>query len=317
MKDDLPRRVSRARQRRRTGVVERARSSNAVFREERLGTASGALALGAGILLGACSLVLEADRQQCETDADCSRLGPDFEDTVCVEALCRTRPDPRWDCLDREPTALAAPVPELVRVTVPVIDVVTGEQVPGVEVMACGGLDGECVMPLAAGVTNPRGESELRLPGGFNGYLRCQAPSIFPTLYFFGAPLTEDSTAVVNVVTPAVVQGLDAQDADVTVPGRSRVVVDVLDCTGAPAAGVRVSIPEGDSATIVGYMVDGLYPPSQMETSNSGVARILNIAEGNITIQGRLADGRAIGSAAVLTRREFVTLANLRAGQIP
>jgi hypothetical protein len=285
--------------------------------EEKPGVPIGALTWGAGILLGACSWVVDADRQQCQTDADCSRLGPDFEDGVCVEALCRSRPDPRWDCLDQGATALAAPVPERVRVIVPVVDVVTGERVPGVEVMACGGLDGECVMPLARGVTNQRGESELRLPGGFDGYLRCQAPNIFPTLYFFGAPLTEGSTALVNVVTPEVVQGLDAQAAGVTVPGRSRVVVDVLDCDGAPAAGVRVSTPEGDAATIVGYMVDGLYPPSQTETSNSGVARILNIAEGNVTINGRLADGRAIGSAAVLTRRGFVTLANLRAGPSP
>jgi hypothetical protein len=295
-----------------TAALERAPSARL-----KLGMAIGALGWCAMSLLGACSLVVDADRQQCATDADCSRLGPDFEDDVCVEALCRARPDPRWDCLDREPTALAAPVPERVRVIVPIIDVVTGEQVPGVEVMACGGLDGECVMPLATGVTDQRGESELRLPGGFNGYLRCQASNIFPTLYFFGAPLTEDSIALVNVVTPAVVQGLDARAVDVTLAGRSRVVVDVLDCTGAPAAGVRVSTPEGDSATIVGYMVDGLYPPSQAETSDSGVARILNIAEGNVTIDGRLSDGRAIGSAAVLTRQGFVTLANLRAGWLP
>jgi len=273
--------------------------------------------VAAGLLLSACSLVIDADRQQCDVDADCARLGSEFEDGVCVEALCRVRPDPRWDCLDEEPTALAVSVPERIRVIVPIVDVVTGEQVPGVEVMACGALDGECVMPLAAGVTNQRGESELQLPGGFNGYLRCQAPNIFPTLYFFGAALTEDSVALVNVVAPAVVQGLESQAVDVTVPGRSRLVVDVLDCTGAPAAGVRVSIPEGDAATIVGYNVDGLYPPSQMETSNSGVARVLNVAEGNVTITGRLADGRVIGSAAVLTRQQFVTLATLRAGQAP
>jgi len=279
--------------------------------------ALGTLACGAGLWLSACSLAVDADRQQCATDADCSRLGPAFEDGVCVDALCRTRPDPRWDCLDEEQTALDAPVPERVRVIVPIVDVVTGQRVPGVEVMACGGLDGECVMPLATSVTNQQGESDLLLPGGFNGYLRCEAPNIFPTLYFFGAPLTGDATALVNVVTPAVVQGLDSQSAEVSAPGRPVVVVDALDCTGAPAAGVRVSIPEGDSATIVSYMVDGLYPPSQTETSSSGVARILNIDEGNVTINGRLFDGRSIGSAAVLTRQGFVTLANLRAGQSP
>jgi hypothetical protein len=289
--------------------------SSEVFLEHNPGTVLRTLVLGAGTWLGACSMVVDADRQQCEIDADCSRLEPDFEAGVCVEALCRARPDPRWDCLDREPTALPAPVPERVRVIVPIVDVVSGSPVPGVEVMACGALDGECVMPLATAVTNPTGESELRLPGGFNGYLRCQAPSIFPTLYFFGAPLTADSTALVNVVTPEVVQGLEAGGA--TIPGRSRVVVDVLDCSGAPAAGVRVSVPEGDAATLVAYNVDGLYPPSQRETSSSGVARILNVVEGNVTIDAWLADGRAMGSAAVLTRQQFVTLVNLRAGQSP
>lgn len=277
----------------------------------------GAPALSAGILLGACTLVVDAERQQCESDADCSRLGPDFEDGVCVEALCRTRPDPRWDCLDREPTAVAAPPPASVRVRVSVLDVVTRGPRPAVEVRACGALDSECVTPLAIAVTHSGGEADLQLPGGFNGYLRCEAGNIFPTLYFFGAPLTESSTALVSVVSTAVVEGLDAQSADVSAPGRPVVVVDALDCTGAPAAGVRVSVPEGNSTTIVGYMVDGLYPPSQMATSSSGVARILNIEEGNVTINGRLTDGRSIGSAAVLTRQGFVTLANLRAGQSP
>lgn len=274
----------------------------------------GALALGATALLGGCTLAVDAGRQQCTVDADCTRLEPSLEDGACVDALCRPRPDPRWDCLDDE-LAFFAPLPEQVRVRVPVVNVVTGAPVAGVEVLACAALDGECVMPLASALTGPGGESELRLPGGFNGYLRCQAPSIFPTLYFFGAPLTVDSNAPVSVVSPAVVEGLDREAAEVTIPGRSRIVVNVLDCTGAPAAGVRVSVPEGDESTIVGYMVDGLYPPSQTETSASGVARILNIAGGNVTVNGQLADGRVLGSAAVLTREGFVTLANLRAGQ--
>ena len=39
--------------------------------------------------------------------------------------------------------------------------------------------------------------------------------------------------------------------------------------------------------------------------------------EGYVTINGRLADGRTIGSAAVLTLQGFVTLANLRATYNP
>lgn len=277
---------------------------------------SRTLALCAILGLGGCSLVVDADRQQCETEADCSRLGPDLEDGVCVDALCRTRPDPRWDCLE-EPVAFVPPAQARVRVVVPIVDAVTNQAVPGVEVMACGTLDSECVMPLATALSNQQGQAEFQLAGGFNGYLRCQAPGIFPTLYFFGAPLTRDTTALVNVVTPEVVRGLEARDGIVTLAGRSRVVVDVFDCTGAPAAGVQINVPEGDAATTVGYMVDGLYPPSQSETSASGVARILNIGEGYVTLNGRLADGRTIGSAAVLTLQGFVTLANLRATYNP
>jgi hypothetical protein len=258
----------------------------------------------------ACSLIVDAGREQCSTDGDCASLGQEFADRACVTSLCQLKPDPNWACLDDD-AAMAPPTPTQVRIIVPFLNVVSGEPTPGVNVEACERLDADCQMPAATGVSNAEGEVDLRLPGGFNGYLRWQAEQIYPTMFFFGAPLLADAIVPVNVITPQVFEGLNAQFRGSSIEGRSAVVVTVKNCRGGLAEGITLSTPEGDSATRAFYMVDGLFPPSQTETTAAGLARLINVPQGNVSITGRLADGREIGTAAVLTRPGFATLTNL------
>ncbi len=258
----------------------------------------------------ACSLVVDAGREQCSTDADCEALGQGLSGHACVSSLCQPLPDPSWACLD-EGTAAAPVAPPQVRIIVPFLNVISSQPTPGVNVLACERLDPDCQMPAAAGVSDDAGEVDLRLPGGFNGYLRWESEQIYPTLFFFGAPLMADAIVPVNVITPQVFEGLNAQFEGATIDGRSAVVVSVRSCTGAPGAGVTLSSAEGDRATRAYYMVDGLFPPSQTETSAAGLARLINVPQGNVSITGRLANGREIGTAAVLTRAGFATLTNL------
>jgi hypothetical protein len=273
---------------------------------------SHVLALGIGLSANACSLAVDAGREQCVTDTDCARLGADFSDGVCVSALCRVRPDPNWTCLDEARVEVTPIVPERVRILVPFVDVVTGQQVPNVEVRACERLDTECQTPSATGVSNEAGEADLRLPGGFNGYLRWQATDIYPTMFFIGSPLIADAILPVNVISPAVFEGLNAQFRSIALEDRTAVVVNVKNCSGAPAAGVNLSVPDGDAATRVFYIVDGLFPPSQTETTVAGLARVINVPPGNISISGSLADGREMGRVTVLTQPGVATVTNLR-----
>lgn len=38
-----------------------------------------------------CSVVLKADAEQCETDADCAARGAEFACTVCLERVCEAK----------------------------------------------------------------------------------------------------------------------------------------------------------------------------------------------------------------------------------
>jgi hypothetical protein len=269
------------------------------------------LIAGSLFVASACSVVVDAGREQCSADRDCLALGQEFADSTCVSSLCQPNPDPNWACLDEGATVTSALLPSQVRIIVPFLNVVSHQPTPGINVQACERLDADCSMPTTASVSNSQGEADLRLPGGFNGYLRWEAEGIYPTMYFFGAPLLSDAIFPVNVITPQVFDGLNAQFKGAAIEGRSAVVVNVQTCTGAPAAGVTLTVPEGDSATHAYYMLDGLFPPSQAETSVAGVARVINVPQGNITITGALANGRQIGTAAVLTRTGFATVTNL------
>lgn len=66
-----------------------------------------------------------------------------------------------------------------------------------------------------------------------------------------------------------------------------------------------------DSSTRVFYEADGLFPPSQQETTRTGVVRVINVPTGNVSVRGSLSDGREIGTASMLTRAGFATLTSL------
>jgi hypothetical protein len=85
----------------------------------------------------------------------------------------------------------------------------------------------------------------------------------------------------------------------------SSCAVDILSQCGAPGAGVSLSIPEGDSAT---RAFDGF---RQAKTTAAGLACVLNVPEGNVSITATLGDGREIATATILACRGFAMLTDL------
>lgn len=258
--------------------------------------------------LSGCSLAIDAGREQCVSDRDCARLGPAFEGSACLDSLCRPRPDPAWACLDEAVAVASLNTPQQIRFTARLVDIVFQTPVPNIELRVCERLDAECHMPIASSVSDQAGEVVLTLAGGFNGYLRWQSPDTQPVLFFFDAPFIEDSVVTLGVVTARIMEGFDAQFEGQIVEDRAVVVVYTQNCSGAPAAGVRVAALEGDASTRAFYEADGLFPPAQAETTGTGVARIINVPTGNISITGTLSDGREMGISRVLTRTGFATL---------
>lgn len=85
-----------------------------------------------------------------------SRLGAALTDGVCVKSLCQARPDPNWTRLDDPRAAPLLPAPDRVRIIVPFVDVITGQQVPNIEVLACERLDADCQMPGVSSISKEK-----------------------------------------------------------------------------------------------------------------------------------------------------------------
>lgn len=143
----------------------------------------------------ACSLVLKAEGNQCDTDADCTARGASFAATRCVEEVCVDDPgapgenggagggsggsaggsgsgtsdDPRWACLGK--VMPPAPRTEPVEVTF----LVTNDSslpIPHVEARVCTNLDINCLNPFESGLkTDADGIIRFQVPANFVGYV--------------------------------------------------------------------------------------------------------------------------------------------------
>jgi hypothetical protein len=262
------------------------------------------------IAVSACSLALDADREQCVTDADCAGLA-ELSEGVCVDSLCRARPEPGWACLDPAVSALRPSVPAEVRVLIPFTELLTAEAAPGVNLRACDREDTQCQRPLATATADPSGSAIVDLPGGFDGYFQWESANVAPAMYFLGVPLVRDTVFPIIVVARQAYEALIAQFDDIIVEGRSDVLLTVLDCDGTPAIGAGLTVPEADSAVQIFYIADGLFAPNLTATGAGGLARVFNIPPGQGSITAWLPDGREIGTVRLFTRPGVSALANV------
>src|SRR5687767_8921310 len=46
---------------------------------------------------GACSMLVDSDRQQCVVNSDCASSEPGFADALCIENVCQQ--NPTWACI--------------------------------------------------------------------------------------------------------------------------------------------------------------------------------------------------------------------------
>lgn len=305
-----------------------------------------ALAL-ALVLAGGCSLSLDSERKQCDTnedcgkfianagyscvesfcvenqveapmctlDSDCDALGGEFVGNLCVASMCQ--PDPIWECVGKPLPPPASPGPFQVRITL--TDIVdTKEMMVGVTARLCNKLDLECAAPIGAPVvSDENGQLTLEVRAGFNGYvyLTREEPLIMPTLYFFAPPIDRDQEiASVQIATPSIAAALAASvsppGAPITQdPARGLVLLSVLGCDGVAQAGVTLSSEQADATTTVFYVTGTLPDSARRETDSSGYGGFINARPGVFPISATLAkNGRSLGSTSVLAKAGAITI---------
>lgn len=252
-----------------------------------------------------CTSIVESDRVQCSTTADCTRRGGAFASSVCEAQICKT-PSP-WSCLGNVtwPLGTAASV----TVTLNMTDIITTQPVAGVAARICRKLDTSCAEPLQTDlISDTTGRIAIVVPQGFDGYVELAAPGAMRGSYFFYPPLTSDREIPSVPILQAAALNTFATLAGATpMTDRGHVMVRAYNCLGQTAEGVHFSSPESDDTTAPFYMIKGIPSTKQTQTDNTGQGGLLNLRPGSVTLVGKLSDSRETGKLSVFTRAGELT----------
>jgi hypothetical protein len=291
------------------------------------------LGLGVGSLVfsafAGCSLSVNADAAQCQSNADCTARGSAFADSVCLENICTYEckktsectqrgdefwntecrnhacaPSKDWGCVvaDAEVVPVASRPATSFALTLPVTDMLTGAPVPGVTARVCHLRDLDCNAPLGADIISDKdGLLALTLAGNFDGYVQIQGKERVTGLYF-PPPLTRDRADTAVALAKAVdllpfgqlVGGFEAD--------RGTVMVQVVDCAGIPAEGVSFESNDADSRASAWYSENSL-PVGTKATDVTGFGGYFNMPSGIASIRATVAGGEhVVGTVGLVIR---------------
>jgi hypothetical protein len=276
------------------------------------------LVAAASLSLANCSVLVEADREQCSTTQDCVNRGPAFARSVCSDALCVQ--DPVWGCVGSVvwPSPPPMPSPEKVTVKLALSNLLTKAVVPGATARVCGKLDSKCDSPLQSDIiSDESGILTVVVDKFFDGYLeiRYQVPPLFmaETMYFFNPPVEKDRMIPFIPLVP-----FEAIEVFADVLGmmpkldRGTVIGLSSDCSGNGAEGIELLVDASDEFTKGFYMVQGFPSLNATKTDSSGQGGIANVVSGARFVSGRRTDtGEVIGTVSVQVRPLWITYTSM------
>jgi hypothetical protein len=261
---------------------------------------------------GSCSLLVDADRQQCTLDVDC-QTDPSNADAVCTEGVCQ--PNPTWACLSTG-VSLPVPDPKPARIVMQLRDLVTEQPQIGATARICHKLDVDCAAPLLTGlVSDSNGDLAVDTTVGFDGYVEVKARERMLGIYYFYPPVTGDRTIpnVPLIREMDLMQFASLASRPITI-GRGHVMLGAYDCLGRPAEGVSLWSDNGDSQTTPFYSVKKVPSVTATGTDSSGRGGIINLKAGAISVTGRIGDGRVLGTVGLFVRERAITYTSLFPG---
>lgn len=252
----------------------------------------------------ACSVYVDGGREQCKKDIDCEALG--YAGYLCQESMCKAPIDQTWACLDKP--AASETVTGTVHVGVSFVDLLSTKALTGVVLSLCNKLDGDCILPIKT-YQSAEGPVDIEMPAGFDGYFQASGAGIYPTLIFPPSTRRQRAPNTIPLVPasfyPTMVRGSGATVAE----DRSMVITTALDCLGRPAAGLSLSSPQADDATVSYVLAGGMPSRVLTVTDDSGGGGFVNIPAGGALIKSTLAaNGRPVGTAGVQTRPGYVSM---------
>jgi hypothetical protein len=253
----------------------------------------------------ACSLTVESDRIQCNTDKDCAARGPAYADYVCSKSICEA--DPTWSCLTEKfqetPT-------DTVIVELKTVDLLKKTPIPGVRLTLCAKMDATCQSPIGPTYqSNQDGSLKVEMPKGFEGYFQTEGEGLYPMLFFPPSTRKERPPGELPMVAANFVGTMFSGVGGPIAADRTVVMTTALNCLAKPTPGIILSAEPVDDRT-VGYFIQGGLPSRTASTTDeSGAGGFVNIKPGNATITSTMAaTNQKIGTIAVQTRPGYITM---------
>lgn len=269
------------------------------------------LGVGLGVSTMACSVLLRADDEQCNQDADCAALEGAPAGAQCVQSRCVSE-----TVVNVADPLACAPHSKSVDATVkysfaPVFG-------PGREpaqpkpfvVKACEQLDISCARPtfgpLEVAAAQPR---DFVVPNGFNGYFEMQNPDTLSALLFSGQLLTTDTVGWALTMPSRTLVTELGQATGVDVQAELGLIIAVARaCDGTPLEGVTASSSKGG----LGYYLVNFLPDTALtKTGPQGVAGFANVPPGVTIVTGVHESGKKFGPVSVVTRPNYVSFVEL------
>jgi hypothetical protein len=263
--------------------------------------------------LANCTLVVDADTPQCDTDADCAARGEGFADAACERNVCVVAASG----IDASILECTAPIhnglPTVKYSFAVQLPTSAGEESPtSFRVQACQQLDVDCQEPAAGPFDVAAGTRyDFPLPQGFSGFFQIASERTLPALYFVPGPIVTDTMGwSPTVISKEALAQLAAAAGISLDPSSGVVIASVRDCDGGPIEGATVTASEGGAIRY--YFVNNLPVLSATETSAQGAVGFANLPATTIVLNGVSKSGQAFAPVSVRIKSGSLSFVEIR-----
>jgi hypothetical protein len=223
--------------------------------------------------------------------------------------------DPKWGCIGSVPPVMGG---GMTTVKAQLLDLISGNPIPGLFVRLCNKLDTTCGSPIDTPTPDASGWVSVTVKSDFDGYLDIEGPNqmYLPALIFLDLVAIGQNTDILLI--PVAAQQSLAQNAGIMIdPMKGLVLVRTVDCTNKRTDGVSVSMsPQGGAAGF--YVINNALVTSATQTDGAGNAGFANVPVGTVTLTGTVAaSGKELGKVTTLSRAGAMTYQVLRPTTVP
>jgi hypothetical protein len=261
--------------------------------------------------LAGCTLIVDADTPQCESNADCVARGPGFADAVCERRACVAPAPAAADtliCKAPSSNGLAT-----VNYSFAIQLATSGSGAAmSFRVQACQQLDVDCQSPVAGPFEVAAGSPyAFPLPQGFFGFFQITGDGALPALYFVPRPVVADTIGwSPTVISKEVLAQLAAAAGTSLDPASGVVIASIRDCDGTPIEGATVTASE--KQVLRYYIVNNLPVLSATETSAQGAVGFASVPASTIALNGVSRSGQAFAPVSVRVKSGSLSLVEIR-----